>query len=129
MTTVSSTDAFTVDIADVPSTSNVTTISTTSNATKSKVEKAVWTRLNYKGIHHDNRRLLKHRAKNCECEVCYREIYKLAPAETHEEYIASVKSAIVQKEIKKAKKKAMKDVKVGKQQSIDAFFGHFGKSP
>ena len=100
------------------------------NPTKAtRSEKPVWTRLNYKGIHHDNRRLLEHRAKNCECEVCYREIYKLPPAESQREYVAAVKSKKAEREIKKAKKKAQKDVKVGRQRSIDVFFGQMGKSP
>jgi predicted GIY-YIG superfamily endonuclease len=81
-----------------------------------------WTRLNHKGIYHDNRRLLKHRAKNCECFVCYREIYKLPPMETHQEYVATVKSKVQEREIKKAIRKAKKDVKTGKQGSIKFFF-------
>ena len=102
--------------------------STPMNPIKATTEKPVWTRLNFKGIYHDNRRLLKHRAKNCECDICYREIYKLAPAESQREYVAAVKSKKAEREIKKAKKKARKDVKVGRQRSIDAFFGHSGKS-
>ena len=94
------------------------------NHTNTTIEKPVWTRLKFKGIYHDNRRLLTHRAKNCECHICYREIYKLPPAESQREYVAAVKSKKVEREIKKAKKKARKDVKVGRQRSIDAFFGY-----
>jgi len=81
-----------------------------------------WTRLNYKGIYHDNRRLLKHRAKNCECFVCYREIYKLPPMETQQEYVSSVKNKIEEREIKKAKRMAKKDIKNGKQRTMKQFF-------
>jgi hypothetical protein len=84
-----------------------------------------WTRLNYKGIYHDNRRLLKHRANNCQCHVCYREIYKLPPAVTHEEYVTSLKSKMAEKEIRRTKKMAMKDVKAGKQRTMDNFFRAF----
>ena len=98
------------------------------NLTKARTDKPVWIRLNYKGKYHDNRRLLKHRATNCECHVCYREIHKPPPAESQREYVAAVISKKAEREIKKAKKKARKDVKVGKQRSIDVFFGHCGKS-
>ena len=81
-----------------------------------------WTRLNYKGIYHDNRRLLKHRAKNCKCFVCYREIYKLPPMETLQESIASSNSKKEEREIKKAKRIAKKEVKAGKQRTINGFF-------
>jgi len=78
--------------------------------------------LNHKGIYHDNRRLLKHRAKNCECFVCYREIYKLPPAETNEEYLSSLKAKMKEREIKKSKRLAKKDVKAGKQATIEGYF-------
>ena len=39
-----------------------------------KVPKLNWKRIDYKDDQHDNRRLLVHRAKNCKCEVCYREL-------------------------------------------------------
>jgi predicted GIY-YIG superfamily endonuclease len=84
-------------------------------------DKPRWTRLNYKGIYHDNRRLLQHRAKNCECFVCYREIYKLPPMETHHEYVTAVKTKIQEREIKKAIRNAKKEVKNGKQGSIKMF--------
>ena len=102
--------------------SPTTTIATTT-INMTETEKPVWVRLNYKGPWlHDNRRLLKHRAKNCECFKCYREIYKLPPAETHEEYVATVKSKIKERDIKRATKKAKKDVKIGKQATINTFF-------
>ena len=50
----------------------------TTNPPTNNTKATQWTRLSYKGIYHDNRRLLKHRAKNC---VCYREIDKLPPME------------------------------------------------
>jgi predicted GIY-YIG superfamily endonuclease len=84
---------------------------------------AVWVRLNHKGIYHDNRRLLKHRAKNCECFVCYREIYKLPPAETHDEYVNAMKIKMKEREIKRAKRMVKKQVREGKQGTIDQFFG------
>ena len=88
-------------------------------------DKLCWTRLNYKGIYHDNRRLLKHRAKNCECFTCCREIYKLPPGETHEEYVTTLKTKIDQRAIKRAKERAKKEVKTGKQKPIDNFFLRF----
>lgn len=104
---------------------------TNKTATSSMSESAItanttdnfgWKRLNYKGVYHDNRRLLKHRAKNCECFKCYREIHKLPPAETHEEFVSSLKWKIKQREIKQIQKKAKKDVKAGKQRPIDQLF-------
>jgi len=86
------------------------------------MNKAVWKRLDYNGIYHDNRRLLHHRARNCECFVCYREIYKLPPTETHEEFVVKMRQKINEKEIKRAKKLAKKEVKIGKQKTIDDFF-------
>ena len=38
-----------------------------------------WTRLNYKGDDHDNRRVLEHRKRDCQCEVCYRESNRQLP--------------------------------------------------
>ena len=93
--------------------------------TTKTTDKPVWTRLNYKGIYHDNRRLLKPRAKNCECHVCYREIHKLPPAETPDEYVSSLKSRMKEREIKQSKKKAKKDLIAGKQTTIDNFFRAF----
>jgi len=82
----------------------------------------VWVRLNNRGPYHGNRRLLKHRARNCECEVCYREIYKLSPATTQSEYVNAVKQKIKEKEIKTAKRLIKRDIRKGKQQTIDRFF-------
>ena len=83
-----------------------------------------WIRLKQKGIFHDNRRLLKHRAKNCECFVCYREIYKLPPAETHEEYVDKLKTKMKAREIKRTIRIAKKEVKKGQQATITSFFRH-----
>lgn len=81
-----------------------------------------WTRLNYKGENHDRRRLLQHRAKNCECEVCYRELQKLPPAEPLREIYAKKKHKLEQREVRKVKRLAKKDVKAGKQACIRNFF-------
>lgn len=116
MTTPVSTDPLVIHDS---TTARVTTATITTNASSDTPR---WTRLNYKGIYHDNRRLLKHRAKNCECFVCYREIHKLPPMETHQEYVASVKSKVEERQIKKAIRKAKKEVKAGKQRSIKMFF-------
>lgn len=99
---------------------------TTMKTVMKKAKFTNWTRLNYKGIHHDNRRLLKHRAKNCECFVCYREIYKLPPMETQQEYAASIKSKVDEQELKKAKRMAKKDIKAGKQGTMEQFFQSLG---
>jgi len=95
---------------------------TTMTAVIKKANYTDWTRLNYKGTYHDNRRLLKHRAKNCECFVCYREIYKLPPMESQLEYVASIKSKVKEQQLKKAKRMAKKDIKAGKQGTMDQFF-------
>ena len=92
------------------------------SASPLKTAKAIGARRKYRDIYHDNRRLLKHRAKNCECHICYRDMYKLPPAETHEEYVSTIKSNITDREIKRAKKKAKQDVKAGKQSTIQNFF-------
>ena len=99
------------------------TSTTTPTITSTVLGESGWTRLNYKGPYfHDNRRLLKHRAKNCECYICIRELKKLPPMETHEEYVAGIKSKLEEREIKRAKRKAKKDVKDGKQATIKKFF-------
>jgi hypothetical protein len=92
----------------------------------SKATYTEWTRLNHKGIYHDNRRLLKHRAKNCECSVCYREIYKLPPMETQQEFIASITKKKEEQTIKKARRAAKKDIKAGKQRTMEGFFQPLG---
>jgi hypothetical protein len=97
---------------------------TSSRSKKSKYTE--WTRLNHKGIYHDNRRLLKHRAKNCECFVCYREIHKLPPMETPQEYALIIKNKIEERSKKRAKKETKKDIKTGKQGLIEQFFGPLG---
>jgi hypothetical protein len=84
--------------------------------------KGVWIRLNHKGIYHDNRRLLKHRAKNCECFVCYREMFKLPPAETNDDYLCGLKTKVKERENKRVKRIAKKEVKAGKQTTINSFF-------
>ena len=123
-TTDSNTDALshTINDSHTPHKNKVPTVASITSIKTRNTNPQVWTRLNYKGIYHDNRRLLKHRAKNCECEICYREIYKLPPAETAKEYATAIQSKIIEREIKQAKKKAMKDIKSGRQRKIDSFF-------
>jgi len=85
---------------------------------KEKVPKRSYHKPGFPG----NRRLLLHRARNCECDVCYREIYKLPPAETRQEYVEAQKAKLKQQEIKRAKKLAKKEVKTRKQSTIDQYF-------
>jgi poly-D-alanine transfer protein DltD len=91
-----------------------------------KTTYATWTRLNHKGPLHDNRRLLRHREKNCECDKCYRELAKLPPAETIEERIAKHKNKLKEKEMKKVKKITKAEVRSGKQKTINTFFKSVG---
>ena len=81
-----------------------------------------WTRLRPTGEHHDNRRLVSHRVKDCQCEVCYLEINKLPPAEPLREKYAAKKRKLEEREIKKVKRLAKKNVKDGKQACIRNFF-------
>jgi hypothetical protein len=104
---------------------NDTNTSPVSNRNK-KTKYTEWTRLNHKGIYHDNRRLLKHRAKNCECSVCYREIHKLPPTETPQEYAATIRNKIHERSKKRAKKQTKKDIKMGKQGLMEQFFVPLG---
>ena len=87
-----------------------------------KVPKLNWKRIDYKDDQHDNRRLLVHRAKNCECEVCYRELKKLPLADPLREKIIARKHKLEEREIRKAKRLAKTQVKEGKQASIRNFF-------
>jgi hypothetical protein len=89
---------------------------------KKRIPKLNWTRLNEKSIDGDNRRLLEHRVKDCQCVVCYREINKLPPDEPlREKYIAR-KQKLEQRAIRKVKRLAKVEVKAGKQASIRNFF-------
>jgi hypothetical protein len=74
----------------------------------------------YKVKSKDPRRLLKHRKKNCECCICYRELAKLPPVETQEEAMASYK--FEEREMNRAMKHAKRQVKQGKQATIKNFF-------
>jgi hypothetical protein len=67
------------------------------------------------------RRRVSHQKKNCECDGCLREMMGLPPAATKEEEIASWK--IEEKAVARAKKKAKKDIKLGKQKTVSSFFG------
>jgi hypothetical protein len=81
-----------------------------------------WTRLNYREEDHDNRRLLEHRARDCQCEVCFLELNKLPPEDPVREKYATRKMKKEQQEIRRAKKKAKMEVKAGKQACIRNFF-------
>jgi hypothetical protein len=67
------------------------------------------------------RRRVSHEKKNCECDGCLREMIGLPPAPTKEEQIASWK--IEEKAAAGAKKKAKKEIKLGKQKTVSSFFG------
>lgn len=109
------------ETVDVTST-NVGDIETTVIISSKKLPKLNWTRPNYKGIHHDNRRIVEHRARNCHCEVCYRELNKLPPAEPLREKYKTKNLKTEERDIKRAKKKAKTEVKDGKQACIRNFF-------
>ncbi len=121
-TTTTTKKTTTTDGLSTTTVETTTTTTTTTNNPTTKLGKLNWTRLNYKGADHDNRRLLEHRAKNCECEVCFREIHKLPPAEPIRHKLAARHSKLKEREIKKAKRNAKKDVKAGKQACIRNFF-------
>ena len=89
---------------------------------KKKIPKLNWTRLNYKGESHDNRRLLDHREKDCHCEVCFRELHKLPPDSPIREKVMKRQLKLEQRMIKRIKRMAKKEVKDGKQASIRNFF-------
>jgi len=110
------------DILKLSSTITMSNVAGTRFQEDYSIKKPLWKRLNHKGPFHDNRRLLKHRAKNCECFVCYREIHKLPPAETNEEYVSVMQSKIKEREIKRASRIAKKEIKTGKQSTMDFFY-------
>ena len=89
---------------------------------KKVLPKLNWVWLNYQGEDHDSRRILDHRANNCHCEVCYRELNKLPPDDPVREKYAARKLKEEEREKRRVKKKAKKDVKEGKQASIRNFF-------
>jgi hypothetical protein len=86
------------------------------------IPKLNWTRLNCKGEDHDNRRLIEHRVRNCQCEVCFRELNKLPPDDPVRVKYALRKHKEEEREKKRVKKKAKKDVKAGRQACIRNFF-------
>jgi len=65
-------------------------------------------------------RLLKHRKVNCECHLCWREIAGLPPPLTFKEEVTAYR--FQEREIKKAKREAKKQVKNGKQSTISSYF-------
>ena len=87
-----------------------------------KIPRLNWTRINYDEENHDNRRLVEHRKRNCQCEVCFRELNKLPPNDPIIQTMAKRKQKLEEREIKRAKKKAKLDVKEGKQACIRNFF-------
>ena len=89
---------------------------------KKVLPKLNWVWLNYQGDGHDSRRILDHRAKNCHCEVCYRELNKLPPDDPVREKYVARKHKEEEREKRRVKRKAKKDVKAGKQASIRNFF-------
>jgi predicted GIY-YIG superfamily endonuclease len=119
----STTTTITTTTTTTTTTASCTTTTTTTTEPTGTTYKTIfnWTRYNYKGpLYHDNRRLLEHRERNCECFTCAREMAKLPPQQTQAEYIASCR--FEEREIKRAKKKAKKEVKKGKQATIKKFF-------
>ena len=70
----------------------------------------------------DKRVVLEHRNCNCECEECWRRIYKLPPAKTADEKIAKIKVEKAGREVKKAISIAKREVRLGKQATITKFF-------
>lgn len=73
-----------------------------------------------KRMYKDNRILVAHKAKNCECHKCERHVYKLPPKETEEEWWTSLR--FEERAAKRAKREAKREVKKGKQGSITSFF-------
>lgn len=69
----------------------------------------------------DRRRLVCHREKDCDCCVCFRELAKLPPRETNEEWRTARMDKLHNREVKKVKNKARKEVKAGKQTTIKTF--------
>jgi len=126
MKTMDTETAETAATTTVKSIKSMETRTTTRTNADSGTDEPVWTRLNHKGIWHDNRRLLKHRARNCECHICYRELYKLPPMETREEYVASIKRKVEERDIKRAKRRAKKEAKSGTQTTMENFFNKQG---
>ena len=89
---------------------------------KRAVPRLNWVWLNHQGENHDSRRLLEHRAKNCQCDLCFRELNKLPPDDPIREKYAARKQREEDREKRRVKKKAKKDVKAGKQACIRNFF-------
>jgi DNA recombination-dependent growth factor C len=87
-----------------------------------KIPKLNWTRINYNEENHDNRRLVEHRKRNCQCEVCFRELNKLPPNDPIRQTMDARKQKLEEREIKRAKKKAKLEMKEGKQACIRNFF-------
>ena len=87
-----------------------------------KFPKLNWTRLKYDEHNHDNRCLLEHRVRDCQCETCFRALNKLPPPEPIRERIKARQQKLKDREIKRAKKIANKQIKAGKQASIRNFF-------
>ena len=89
---------------------------------KRKIPRLNWTRLNYDEENHDNRRLIEHRKRDCQCEICYRELNKLPPEDPVRLKMEIRKKKLEEREIRRVKKKAKMEVTAGKQASIRNFF-------
>lgn len=87
-----------------------------------KIPKLNWVRIRDKKCNTDNRRLVDHRERNCQCEICYREVNKLPPEDPIRLKLAVRKTKMEEREIRRVKKKAKKDVKEGRQACIRNFF-------
>jgi hypothetical protein len=60
--------------------------------------------------------------ENCECVVCFRHVAKLPPDKTEEEERKEMVQQILDGQVRKAKTKAKRDVKAGKQKTLKTFF-------
>ena len=66
-------------------------------------------------------RLIKHRNTGCTCVTCVHDWARLPPPVTKAEELESYR--FIEREIKKAKAAAKKEIKKGTQASITSFFG------
>lgn len=72
-------------------------------------------------------RNLQHRKKNCECLDCFAQMVKAPPFETAEEREKLSREKQHHRKVKKAKIAAKKQVKSGKQATMQSFFGRTKK--
>jgi len=69
---------------------------------------------------YDPRVIVEHKVKDCHCPQCYLYLNKLPPMQTARERYESYR--FEEREAKKVKRQALKEVKKGKQHSLDQFF-------